>query len=93
MTLDDAMALAMDETWVTAPDWIAGLDWALRARPERAAAASAEFRAAVERLRAFDGRAAARASRSVSRLWVATAMAVQASQPMASRAAWGSSRR
>jgi acyl-homoserine-lactone acylase len=59
MTLDDAKALAMDETWVTSPDWIAALRWSIATRPDRVAQSSPDLGEAVARLLAFDGKAAA----------------------------------
>ncbi len=58
-TMDQAMALAFDETWVTTGDWLAALRYALRTRPARMVAALPDLRAAVVRLESFDGRAAA----------------------------------
>ena len=57
LTLDDAMALAFDEMWITAPGWIEGLRYAVKIRPDLVARASPQARAALSRLLAFDGQA------------------------------------
>jgi acyl-homoserine-lactone acylase len=55
MSLDDAMALSFDETWVTAPDWIGALKFILKKWPALAPKKSAESMAAVDRILSFDG--------------------------------------
>lgn len=57
MTFDDAMALAFDEQWVTAPDWIAALRHAVLTWPQLVPKKLPEVQAAVERLLKFDGKA------------------------------------
>lgn len=56
MTLDDAMALSFDETWVTAPTWVGALKFVLSKWPELKPK-SPESVAAIGRLLAFDGQA------------------------------------
>lgn len=57
MTIDDAMALAFDETWVTASEWTSALKFVLTKWPDLKPKASPESLAAIDRLLAFDGRA------------------------------------
>ncbi|MFN0181491.1 MAG: penicillin acylase family protein [Gemmatimonadales bacterium] len=59
LTMERAMGLAFDELWITTPDWLAGLRYAVALRPGRVGAAPPAFRAALARLERFDGRAAA----------------------------------
>ena len=55
--LSDAFALAFDEQWLTAPDWIDGLRFAVKTRPDLVTNAPIAVRAALERLLKFDGQA------------------------------------
>ena len=57
MTFADATALAFDEMWVTAADWVAGLRYAVTVRPDVVANMSTAVRDAIDRLTSFDGRA------------------------------------
>jgi acyl-homoserine-lactone acylase len=57
--LSDAFALAFDEQWITAPDWVGALRFAVKARPDMVARSSSATRAALERLLSFDGQASA----------------------------------
>lgn len=59
MTLDDAMALAFDETWVSAPQWTGALRVALARFPDLAPEPDGEAANAVARLLTFDGVASA----------------------------------
>ncbi len=57
VTLGEAMDLAFDEMWITAPGWIEALRYAVATRPDLVASETPATRAALERLLAFDGQA------------------------------------
>jgi len=65
-TVQDAIDLALDETWVDTERWQAGLARALARLPERARAGSKDFREALQRLLRFDGQARSGSSEALT---------------------------